>query len=58
MKMKNKIATYAAMASAEAHDEYMAMHDGYMRDILDEVIAKFDNIEAMARRKWYTKLFR
>ena len=56
--MKNKIARYAAMASAEAHDEYMALQDGYVRDILDEIITKFDRIEAMANRRWYTKLFR
>lgn len=56
--MKNKIALYAAMASKEAHDEYMALRDGYMRDILDEVITKFDNIEAMANRRWYSKLFK
>lgn len=54
---KNQIAKYAGMASREAHEEYMQLHDPYFRDILSEVIDKFDSIQAMANRKWYKKLF-
>lgn len=53
--MKNKIAKYARMASNEAHDEYMALHDPYFRDILSEVIDKLDAIEAMANKKWWRR---
>ena len=52
---KNKIAKYAAMASREAHEEYMALYDPYFRDILSEVIDKLDYIEAMANKKWWKK---
>lgn len=62
--MKNKIAEYARMASNEAHEEYMNIDQhgmfatGHMRDILSEMIDKFDRIEAMANRRWYQKLFK
>lgn len=57
--MKNKIAEYAGMASTEAHEEWMELDKlgmfaiGHMRDILSEMIDKFDRIEAMASRRWY-----
>jgi hypothetical protein len=58
---KSKIAEYARMASIEAHDEYMALNARdmtyYVKDILSEIIDKFDTIEAMASRRWYHKLF-
>ena len=59
---KSKIAGYARMASNEAHEEYMSL-DGqqltyYFKDILSEMIDKFDYIEAMANRRWYHKLFK
>lgn len=58
MKMKrNKIAKYASMVSAELHTEYLAQHDWYVRDIMSEVIDKIDNIEAMARIRWYNKWY-
>lgn len=62
--MKNKIAEYARMASNEAHEEYMNFDQygmfahGHMKDLLSEMIDKFDRIEAMANRRWYQKLFR
>lgn len=59
---KNKIAEYARMASNEAHEEYMGLSHGelsyYYKDILSEIIDKFDAIEAMANRRWYTKLLK
>jgi hypothetical protein len=59
---KSKIAAYARMASNEAHEEYMGLSrtdmSYYFKDILSEMIDKFDAIEAMANRKWYTKLFK
>ena len=63
MKSK-KIAKYARMASNEAHEEYMNLDQygmfaiGHMRDLLEEMIDKFDNIEAMAYNSWYKKLMR
>lgn len=60
--MKSKIAEYARMASNEAHEEYMELHRSndlyYVKDILSEMIDKFDRIEAMANRRWYQKLFK
>lgn len=60
--MKSKIATYASMASKEAHEEYLNYTSGqldyYYKDILSEMIDKFDYIEAMAKRKWYRKIFK
>jgi hypothetical protein len=59
---KNKIAEYARMASNEAHEEYMGLSHGemayYFKDILSEMIDKFDEIERLANQRWYTKLFR
>lgn len=52
---KNKIAKYARMASNELHEEYMNIHDWYVRDIMSEVIDKLDYIEAMANKKWWKK---
>ena len=61
MKSK-KIAKYARMCSDEGHEEYMGLDNGqlsyYYRDILSEMIDKFDRIEAMARDNWYRKLIR
>lgn len=61
MKSKN-IAKYARMASIEAHEEYMGLHSGelsyYFKDILSEMIDKFDYIETMANRKWYRRIFK
>ena len=57
---RNKIAKYAAMASAELHEEYMNLdYNGtwYIKDIMSEVIDKLDNIEAMARIRWYNKWY-
>jgi hypothetical protein len=60
--MRNKIAEYANMASREAHEEYMSLSHSdmsyYYKDILSEMIDKFDRIEAMANRKWYHKILR
>ena len=62
MSKHKKIAKYARMASNEAHEEYMALDNGqlmyYYRDILSEMIDKFDWIEAMANDNWYRKLIR
>ena len=59
---KKQIAKYAAMASNEAHEEYMSLSTRdmtyYVKDILSEMIDKFDTIEAMANRRWYQKLFK
>lgn len=59
---KSNIAAYAKMASNEAHEEYMSLHSGdlsyYFKDILSEMIDKFDEIERMASLKWYRKLFK
>lgn len=61
MKSK-KIAKYARMASDEAHEEWMALgntNHGYLfKDLLSEMIDKFDWIEAMANDNWYRKLIR
>lgn len=54
--MKSKeIAKFAQMCSLEGHTEWMETHNGYTRDILEEMIDKFDKISAMANRKWYDK---
>ena len=64
MKKSKKIAKYARMASNEAHEEWMNLDQygmfahGHMRDLLSEMIDKFDNIEAMAYDNWYRKLIR
>ena len=63
MKMKSKqIAKYASMCSNEAHEEYMSLSatqaEYYYKDILSEMIDKFDWIEAMATDNWYRKLIR
>jgi hypothetical protein len=58
--MKSKIAEYARMASNEAHEEYMSLNSQelsyYAKDLLTEMIDKFDHIEVMAKRKWYHNL--
>lgn len=58
MKSK-KIAKYASMCSTEAHEEYMNYtHQElayYYKDILSEMIDKFDEIERMANKKWWKK---
>lgn len=57
---RNKIAKYAAMASAELHEEYMNLNYSdiwYVKDIMSEVIDKLDKLEAMARIRWYNKWY-
>ena len=60
--MSKSIAKYAAMASSEAHEEYMSLSYSdlsyYYKDILSEMIDKFDEIQRMANKKWYRKLFK
>jgi hypothetical protein len=62
MRKHKKIAKYASMCSTEAHEEWMNYtHQElayYYKDILSEMIDKFDNIEAMANDNWYRKLVR
>lgn len=64
MKKSKKIAKYASMCSTEAHEEWMNFDQygqfahGHMKDLLSEMIDKFDNIEAMAYNNWYNKLIR
>ncbi len=62
MLKHKKIAKYASMCSTEAHEEWMNYtHQElayYYKDILSEMIDKFDNIEAMANDNWYRKLVR
>ena len=58
MSKSKKIAKYARMASNEAHEEWMASHSGYARDLLSEVIDKLDTIEAMANDNWFKKTLR
>ena len=64
MNKNKKIANYARMASNEAHEEWMNLDQygmfahGHMRDILSEMIDKFDSIEAMSSDNWYRKLIR
>ena len=56
---RNKIAKYARMASNEAHEEWMAMPFNfspmYTRELLSEIIDKFDEIERLANKKWWMK---
>lgn len=61
--MKNKrIAKFARQCSNEGHEEYINYTEGqlayYYKDILSEMIDKFDWIEAMANDNWYRKLIR
>jgi hypothetical protein len=63
MKMKSKkIAKYASMCSKEAHEEWMNYtHQElayYYKDILSEMIDKFDSIERMANDNWFRKMKR
>ena len=62
MRKHKKIAKYASMCSTEAHEEWMNYtHQElayYYKDILSEMIDKFDNIEVMANDNWYRKLVR
>jgi hypothetical protein len=50
------------MCSNEAHEEYMSLSPAqaeyYYKDILSEMIDKFDWIEVMATDNWYRKLIR
>lgn len=59
MSKSKKIAEYARMASDEAHEEYMNYEpqpfDYYAKDIIAEMIDKFDTIQAMATKKWWQK---
>jgi len=47
------------MCSMEGHEEYMNYTPQqmayYYKDILSEMIDKFDTIEAMANKKWWKK---
>jgi hypothetical protein len=62
MTKSKKIAKYASMCSREGHEEFMNYTGGelayYYKDILSEMIDKFDYIEAMANDNWYRKLIR
>jgi hypothetical protein len=62
MTKSKKIAKYAQMCSREGHEEFMNYTEGqlayYYKDILSEMIDKFDYIEAMANDNWYRKLIR
>ena len=62
MTRRKKIAKYAQMCSREGHEEWMNYTGGelayYYKDILSEMIDKFDYIEAMANDNWYRKLVR
>jgi hypothetical protein len=63
MKSRRKrIAQFANMCSNEGHEEYMNYtHEQlayYYKDILSEMIDKFDWIETMATDTWYRKLIR
>ena len=55
---KKEIAKYASMCSIEAHEEWMAEFHSSTRDLISEMIDKFDTIEAMANRKWYHKFLK
>lgn len=52
------------MASDEAHEEWMNATDHgvlthyIFKDLLSEIIDKFDELEAMARDNWVKKLIR
>jgi len=62
MSKSKKIAKYASMCSTEGHEEFMNYTEGqlayYYKDILSEMIDKFDRIEVMATDNWYRKLIR
>ena len=64
MSKSKKIAKYARMASNEAHEEWMNATDHgvlthhIFKDLLSEIIDKFDELEAMARDNWVKKLIR
>jgi hypothetical protein len=62
MLKSKRIAKYASMCSTEAHEEYMNYtHEQmayYYKDILSEMIDKFDNIETMANDNWFRKMKR
>jgi hypothetical protein len=62
MMKSKKIAKFARMCSNEGHEEYMNHAGGqleyYYKDILSEMIDKFDWIETMATDNWYRKLIR
>jgi hypothetical protein len=62
MRKHKKIAKYAQMCSREGHEEFMNYTEGqlayYYKDILSEMIDKFDWIETMATDNWYRKLIR
>jgi hypothetical protein len=62
MLKHKKIAKYASMASNEAHEEWMNYtHQElayYYKDILSEMIDKFDRIEAMANDNWVKRIIR
>jgi hypothetical protein len=58
MSKSKKIANYARMASNEAHEEWMAEFNSYTRDLISEMIDKFDRIEAMASDNWVKRIIR
>ena len=57
-----KIAKFARMCSDEGHEEWMnytpSQFDYYAKDIIAEMIDKFDRIEAMANTRWYHRYIR
>lgn len=61
-KKSRRIAEFARMCSNEGHEEYMNYTEGqlsyYYKDMLSEMIDKFDWIETMAHDNWYKKLIR
>ncbi len=58
LSKSKKIAKYAQMCSREGHEEFMAEHNGYTRDLLSEMIDKFNRIEAMANDNWVKRIIR
>jgi hypothetical protein len=62
MSKSKKIAKYAQMCSREGHEEFMNYTEGqlayYYKDILSEMIDKFDRIEALANDNWFKKIMR
>jgi hypothetical protein len=62
MMKSKRIAEYARKCSIEGHEEFMNYTGGqmayYYKDILSEMIDKFDWIETMANDNWYRKMKR
>jgi hypothetical protein len=62
MTKSKKIAKFARMCSNEGHEEWMnytpSQFDYYAKEIIAEMIDKFDYIEAMANDNWFKKMIR